>query len=279
MKQTTIARPSGWIDGCALTTRKQVRVRFLPSPAGTGVVFRALGESEQDVKCEPRVATFMHRWTSLQDSLRTINHTEHILAALTICGIDNARIEIEGNEIPLVTNGSCRAFVDELKRAGVAVLDEVCTAYELKEPFAVVGDGDRPDSCLLGYPAPELEVSYLFHVPQFPRLLPAIGECCPARGVPAQIIDARTYLLEHEIEAYGGLLNDKVQNMLVVGPGNGQVSCQEAAHHKLLDMMGDLRCLGVPVNGRFIGIRSGHRLNIRAVKHMVEANLLRKVAP
>jgi UDP-3-O-acyl-N-acetylglucosamine deacetylase len=86
---------------------------------------------------------------------------------VTICGIDKRAIEIEGNEIPLVTNGSCRAFVDELKRAGVAVLDEVRTAYELKEPFAVVGDGDRPDSCLAGVSRPELEVSYLFQCPNF----------------------------------------------------------------------------------------------------------------
>lgn len=278
MKQTTLASSSSWIEGYSLTRHDRARVRFLPAPPHAGVVFRVTDGAEHNVKCDPRFVAFMHRWTSLVDPPRVINHTEHILAALSICGIDNVQIEMGGNEIPLVSNGSSRAFVDELRRVGVETQGEERDVYRLKDPFCVVGEGDHVGSCLMGYPAPEWEISYMFHVPGYAGLQPVVGTCCPSRGVPDRIIDARTYLLEHEMEAYGALLHEKVQHMLVVGPSNGPDSCQEAAHHKLLDLMGDLRCLGLPVMGRFIGIRSGHRLNIQAVKHMTESHLLEKVS-
>lgn len=277
MKQTTLAKPSAWIEGYSLTKHERARVRFLPAPPDTGVVFQVLGEPNQTVKCDFQHATYIHRWTSLATPRLVINHTEHILSALTMAAIDNVRIEVDGVEIPLVTNGSSRAFVDELKKAGQTIQDQTRAMYVLKEPFAVVDDQGGTGSCLLGLPASEFDVSYLFQIPQYPELAPVVRNCFPNRGVPDAIIDARTYLLEHEIAVYGALLHEKVQEMLVVGPTNGAASCREAANHKVLDLIGDLRCLGLPVVGRFVGIRSGHRLNIQAVKHMASAQLLEEI--
>ena len=260
-----------------MTKHERARVRFLPAPPDTGVVFQVLGETAQAIRCDVQHVTFMHRWTSLAVPPVVVNHTEHILAALTIVGIDNVRVEVEGVEIPLVSNGSSRAFVDELKQAGKTNQDQPRAVYVLKEPFAVVDDRGGTGSCLIGFPMSEFEVSYLFQVPQYPELAPVVYDCFPNRELPDSVINARTYLLEHEMEAYGALLHEKVQDMLVVGPANGPVSCQEAARHKLLDLIGDLRCLGLPVLGRFIGVRSGHRLNIQAVKHLASARLLEEV--
>lgn len=277
MKQATLAKPSAWIEGYSLTKHERARVRFLPAPPDTGVVFHVLGEAPRAIKCDFQHVTFMHRWTSLAAPPFVVNHTEHILAALTLAGVDNVRVEVDGNEIPLVSNGSCRAFVDELKQVGKEIQDLPRAVYVLKKPFAVVDDRGGTGSCLIGFPSSEFEVSYLFQVSQYPELAPVIYDCFPNRELPDSVINARTYLLEHEMEAYGALLHEKVQDMLVVGPSNGPISCQEAARHKLLDLIGDLRCLGLPVLGRFIGVRSGHRLNIRAVKHLASDRLLEEV--
>ena len=147
--------------------------------------------------------------------------------------------------------------------------------YRLNASFGELGGPDRADSCFLGSPHDAFEVSYLFHVAAFEDM-PVMAETCKVTDAETmdQIVNARTYLLEHETSSFGELLQDKVQNYLVVGPSAGEASYREAVNHKLLDMIGDLMCLGSRVLGRFTGIRSGHRLNTMSVMHMHREGIL-----
>ena len=101
-EQTTIAASSGWIAGSALDRPGECRLRFHPAGADEGIRFaRSDLPGAPEVRCEPGNLRSMPRWTSLEQAGVVVHHTEHVLAALAFCGVDNVKIKFENKRLAL----------------------------------------------------------------------------------------------------------------------------------------------------------------------------------
>ena len=262
--------------GVGLHTGRKVTLILRPAAADTGIVFHRsdLGidiPARFDHVVDTRLCTVVAAAGAPHVRIGTI---EHVMAALAGCGIDNARIEVDGPEIP-VLDGSAAPFVFLIDCAGreeltssrgmIEVLKRV--RVEEGEAFAELRPG--PAACL------SLSLSIAFSARAIGRQ--AYSMTLTDRGFRRELADCRTFTLLGEIEAMrkaglakGGSLDnaivvddDKILNLA------GLRRRDEFVRHKVLDAIGDLALAGQPIRGAFIGHRSGHALNNRLLRHLM----------
>jgi UDP-3-O-acyl N-acetylglucosamine deacetylase len=285
--QRTIARPVE-VQGIGYITGKNVRVRFRPAPAATGVVFVRvdLGPGAC-IAAHVDNVTGTHRRTTLGDGPVHVGLVEHVLAALGGLRIDNCYVELDAPEPPGL-DGSAQGFVDALLDAGTVVQKErrpICGVAET----VLVRQGD---ATLALHPPHglELRLSYLLDYGQLSPIHPQVftSDIAPESFV-ADVASCRTFLLEHEAmqlkqQGLGSRTNYK--DLLVFGP-HGPIDnrlrfANEPARHKVLDMLGDLFLFGTDVCGHLVACRSGHPLNIELVaalsRNMAQVLPWRKLA-
>ncbi len=271
--QRTLARPAE-VRGIGYLTGQDVRLRFRPAPASTGVVFvrTDLGPHA----CVPAAVehvTGTQRRTTLGQPPVCIGLVEHVLAALNGLHIDNCVIELDAPEPPGL-DGSAGAFVRALTEAGIIVQPERRTLWSVDRPVIV---GAR-DATLALHPAqgPGLRVTYLL---DYGLRSPIGRQMFTADVTPAafrrEIATCRTFLLEEEAHALrqqGLGSRTQVTDLLVYGPrgpiGNRLRFADEPARHKVLDILGDLALLGHDLCGHVVGYRSGHPLNVELVRQL-----------
>jgi len=261
------------IQGVGLHSGAKVKVTLAPAPADSGIVFsRADLSPAVDIAAvaESVVDTTLN--TSLgRDGVR-IGTVEHLLAALAGCGIDNARIEVEGPEVP-IADGSSAPFVQLIQRAGVHELRAARRFLQVKRPV-VVTDGDKAARLL---PARSFRVSYTidFQHPLISDQSYALELC--ARSFQKEIATARTFGFKRDVEklhraglARGGSLENAVvvDDFHILNP-EGLRFPDEFVRHKILDAIGDLALLGMPVIGHFVAVKSGHGLNYQLVRRVL----------
>ena len=255
--------------GCAgvgLHSGRPINVRLVPAAAGHGIVFRRtdLGVSipaRFDAVVDTRLCTMVGAGQA------RVGMIEHLMAALAASGIDNLLVELDGPEIP-VLDGSAEPWLFLLDCAGSAVQDAPRLVIEVLrtvraehgDAFAELRPGAAGLSMALSIDFAAAAIgrqalSFRFGVDSFRRELAA----------------ARTFAQRHEIEdlrraglAQGGSLDNAVvvDGAHVMNPA-GLRARDEFVRHKLLDAVGDLALAGGPVQGRFIGHKSGHALNNR----------------
>lgn len=261
--QTTLGRPvrlSG--DGLHLGTATTVELR--PAPADTGVVFHRDGH-DGAIRVGPDQVVHTLLATTLGNGAWSVCTVEHLLAALLGCGVDNVAVHIDGDEIPAV-DGSARPWVELVDAAGVVALDAPRRFIEIVD-VVEVRDGDRWARLS---PAPRLE------------LWARIDFAHPGVGVQElevplvngefrhELAWARTFGFVADVErmrAMGLGQGGGLHNAVVYGddgPLNpeGLRAADEPLRHKLLDMVGDLALLGLPVRGRLEAERPGHALTV-----------------
>src|SRR5205085_10841710 len=218
------------------------------------------------------------QWASVVDSVLNtslgrdgvrIGTVEHVLAALAGCAIDAARIEVEGPEVP-IADGSSAPFVQLIQRAGVHELRAARRFLQVRRPV-VVTDGDKVAKLL---PARSFRVSYTI---DFQHPLISDQTCAfelDGRSFQKEIARARTFGFKRDVErlhsaglARGGALGNAVvvDDFNILNP-EGLRYPDEFVRHKILDAMGDLSLLGMPVLGRFTALKSGHALNRQLVR-------------
>jgi UDP-3-O-[3-hydroxymyristoyl] N-acetylglucosamine deacetylase len=193
---------------------------------------------------------------------------EHLLAAVVWGGIDNALIEVDGEEIPL-GDGSSRVFSDLIDEAGIVELEGERRDVRVRTPAWVVRDG----ACAIALPTEgeSPQVSFTFVAPR-PGMA---SEHADFKVTPEvferEIAPARTVGFEWELATLherGLALGATVNDAVIVGE-NGYVGsarfANEAARHKALDLLGDMALLG-RVSGHFIGIGSGHAMHHELAK-------------
>jgi len=205
---------------------------------------------------------------------------EHLLSALYAYGIDNARIELEGPELP-AGDGSAQLFVDMIEKSGLAVQQKPRKFIRVSEPIY----WSEGDIHLIALPSPDFRVSYTMHYPHSPLLRSQYYAFAlqPLR-YKAEIAPCRTFSLYEEIVPFiekGIIKGGGLENALVIQGGrilnpDGARFEDEMVRHKILDLIGDLALIGAPLLAHIVAVRSGHSSNVAFAKTLSKALKLEK---
>ncbi len=264
------------IEGHGLFTGQRVHLRLKPAPPGTGLVFTRvdLGPNATVSATIQSVARRFQRTTLANDEV-CVETAEHLLAALAGLGIDNLFAELDAPELP-AGDGSAADYVRLLRQAGIVEQDQERQVLKVTEPVTVQ-DGD---SLVTALPGPDDELSLTYHLDY------GAGAVVPPQvfsmkltpdAFVQEIATTRTYILESEVEdlrqrGYGPQAT--YDDLLVIGPEgpihNAYRYPDEPARHKTLDVVGDLFLLNCDLCGRIVAMRSGHTLNHRLIRRLLE---------
>lgn len=245
-------------------------MRILPAPAGTGIVFRRVDLDGFEVEAVGRNVARVSYATSLQKKGVLISTTEHLLSACIGIGLDNAIVELDNLEVPIL-DGSAKPFIDLILQAGLRQQRKKrCYLRILRE--VEVREGNK---FIAAYPASGYAVQYNINF-----ALP-IGqqsfEIDLSRDLYRQeVAAARTFgfLREEKAMRNMGLIRGaSEENVIVVtdtGVKNGPLRYQdEFVRHKTLDLIGDLALLGRQVIGRIVADRAGHAMHTALVSRLL----------
>jgi UDP-3-O-[3-hydroxymyristoyl] N-acetylglucosamine deacetylase len=263
-QQKTIGAPAT-CRGVGLHSGREIAMTLNPAAPGSGIAFRRTDIEggfipvRWDRVVDTRMAT-----TLANDSGVRVTTIEHLMAALAGCEVDNAVIELDGAEVP-VMDGSAAPFVKLIERAGVVEQGARRRAIEVLKEVSVA-DGDRTLSIS---PSPCLEVSFEIDFAS-PAIERQIHSARIVNGTfKADIASARTFGFAEDVEALhraGLALGGSLDNAIVIRDGRilnpgGLRFADEFVRHKILDCIGDLYLAGAPILGRVHGVRSGHTLH------------------
>ncbi|HEY0205441.1 MAG TPA: UDP-3-O-acyl-N-acetylglucosamine deacetylase [Acetobacteraceae bacterium] len=259
--------------GTGLHSGRRVHAALCPAPAGSGVVFRRtdLGidiPARFDCVADTRLCTVI---VSAEQPEARVGTVEHLMAALSACGVDNLLVELDGPEMP-VLDGSSAPWLFLLDCAGFATLGAAASVIQVLRAVRV-SDGEAFAELRPGAgPGLDLAVSIDFNAAAIGRqaLTMSLDEYRFRTG----LADARTFVQAQEIAglraaglAMGGTLENAVvvDGARVLNPA-GLRRPDEFVRHKMLDAVGDLALAGARLQGRFTGHRSGHALNNRVLR-------------
>jgi UDP-3-O-[3-hydroxymyristoyl] N-acetylglucosamine deacetylase/3-hydroxyacyl-[acyl-carrier-protein] dehydratase len=275
--QRTIRNPVEY-RGIGLHSGKEIRIVVRPAEAGTGVTFvRTDIEDHPVVRAHGANMRARQRRTCIQDGRAEVYTCEHLLAALYALGIDNALIEIDGEEVPGL-DGAASEFFRGLRESGTVDMRAPRAVYQVTHPI-YVREGAASIVALPG--SGRLTIEYHLDYPGKNGAVPAarqtVGFEMSAENFERDIAAARTFVFAHEVDALRAAGLGKgatTQNTLVVGPEGPQANTlqwdDELARHKILDLVGDLANAGVDLDTHIIATRSGHGLNMALVQRIIE---------
>jgi UDP-3-O-[3-hydroxymyristoyl] N-acetylglucosamine deacetylase len=270
MFQTTIQRPVS-AQGVGLHTGVQSQLRLLPAPADAGIVFRRSDLDNFRIEAHGNNVARVSYATSLMKQGVLLSTTEHLLAAIYSCGIDNIYVDIDAIEVPIL-DGSAEPFMRLLDEAGIRKLRRKRRYLKVLKPVEVVEDGRR-----IGiYPADEFRVCCFVDFPH-----PMVGQQEVEMVVNTEsfrriLSRARTFCFESDIEplrAMGLIRGGSLLNAIVLtndGVMNGPLRfADEFGRHKALDLIGDLALVGLPLLARVEARKAGHALHTQLVSRLL----------
>jgi UDP-3-O-[3-hydroxymyristoyl] N-acetylglucosamine deacetylase len=268
--QLTIQRPVE-IDGIGLHTAVRSHVKLVPAPADTGVVFRRVDLDNFEVEAHIKNVARVSYATSLMKQSVLISTTEHLLAALYCCGIDNVYVDIDALELPIL-DGSSKPFIDILADAGTRRLRRRRRYIRVLKPLEFV-DGDRRIGI---YPADEFRV-HCFVDYHHPAAGPQEVELIVDReSFSRELAPARTFTFVKELVALqkmGLIRGGSLGNAIVMDDHailNGPLRFpDEFGRHKALDLIGDLALVGRPLQARIVAHKAGHALHTQLVTRLL----------
>lgn len=258
-------------SGIGLFTGEKVSIKICPAPPNSGIVFQ-----RTDLPEKPEIPALLSyvkeapRCTRLATEKASILMVEHLLSALYAYGIDNARIEVEGPELP-AGDGSAQQFVEMIEKNGMAVQQTPRKYLAIKQPIF----WSEGEIHLIALPSQDFRLSYTMHYPHSPLLRSQYYSFAlqPLR-YKAEIASCRTFSLYEEIVPFiekgiikgGGLENAVViQGGRILNPDGARFE-DEMVRHKILDLIGDLALIGAPLLANIIAVRSGHLSNVAFAK-------------
>lgn len=271
MHQTTI-RNTVRCTGIGLHSGKQVEMVLRPAPEDTGILFALRsGSGTSFLSPKPRLVVDTGLATSLGNGHDHIATVEHLLAAVRGLGIDNIRIEVQGRELPIM-DGSAASFVYLLNQAGLRRQTKARKVLAVTKPIVFERDG----KFIKATPHDGFAVDYTI---QFAH--PLIGRQNLAMEVTpdafaSDLAKARTFGFLREVEylhANGLALGGNLDNAVVLDEfgvlnTDGLRFPDEFVRHKLLDFVGDMAVMGLPLQGRFEVFASGHALNNSFLRYL-----------
>jgi UDP-3-O-[3-hydroxymyristoyl] N-acetylglucosamine deacetylase len=261
--------------GVGVHTGAYTRVSVRPAPADSGVVFVRSDVKDRDnavpargdLVCKTQLGTVIGNRAGV-----TVATVEHLMAAFAMLGVDNAVVEVDGPEMPIM-DGSAAPFVRVLDRAGLRPQERARRFIEVLETVEVV-DGDKRAALK---PAADFELAFEIAFPTAAIGRQAIDLPMDEAAFRTELADCRTFGFLAEVEALRamGLARGGSMDNAVVIDGDrilnpeGLRRPDEFVRHKALDAIGDLYLLGGPLIGRFEGVLAGHGLNNALVRAML----------
>jgi UDP-3-O-[3-hydroxymyristoyl] N-acetylglucosamine deacetylase len=271
LKPEQTIRAAVEFSGVGLHSGASVNMRILPAPAGSGIVFRRTDLDGFEVEAVSRNVARVSYATSLMKKGVLISTTEHVLSAFMGIGIDNAVVELDNLELPIL-DGSARPFVEAIHRVGIRKQRRARTYLRIRRDLEL-HEGDK----FIGiYPADFYSVSYSIN---FPHHL--IGrerfEVELANGnYVREIAPARTFGSREDEPAMRnmGLIRGASRENCIVLTRDGIENPplrypDEFVRHKVLDLIGDLALLGKQILGNVVADRAGHAMHTALVSRIL----------
>jgi UDP-3-O-[3-hydroxymyristoyl] N-acetylglucosamine deacetylase / 3-hydroxyacyl-[acyl-carrier-protein] dehydratase len=272
-KQKTIKNPVS-LKGVGLHSGKKVSLVFKPAGPDSGIRFVRVDRADKPVvkvgvdHLQPKSGSL--RCSYLDKQGVQVSTIEHLLSALNGLGIDNLDIEIDSEEVPGL-DGSSQGFLELLESSGIIEQEKPRCYFCVKEQVFVEDNG----AAIIAIPGDELKISYTLDY-NHPFISSGFLQISVNPDTfKTQIARARTFCLEEEVEELrkkGLGQGANYENALVVGK-NGVINNKlrfpdEFIRHKILDLLGDLYIMGIPIKGHIIAIKSGHSLNMKLVQKL-----------
>jgi UDP-3-O-[3-hydroxymyristoyl] N-acetylglucosamine deacetylase len=273
MREQTIAGPVEF-SGVGLHTGENAALRILPAPAGKGIVFRRVDLDNFELRADVASVARVAYATTLMSRGVWISTVEHLLSALYGVGIDNAYVELDNFEVPIL-DGSALPYTEAIARVGVVQQKELRNYIRITKEF-VLKDGQKT----LGiYPSETFSIQYDINFPH-----PLIGKQSlevefTGTNYADLIGPARTFGFYHDVEklqAHGLIRGGSLENAIVLTE-TGMLNDtslrfhDEFVRHKILDLLGDFALIGQPVLGRLVADRAGHALHTRFVSGLLDS--------
>lgn len=258
-------------SGIGLHSGAPVTLRILPAPAGSGIVFRRTDLEGFEIEASGRNVARVSYATSLMKKGVLISTTEHLLSAFIGVGIDNAIVELDNLELPIL-DGSARPFVEMIQKAGIRKQRKVRTYFRIVREVEL-REGDK----FIGvYPATTYSVSYEINFPH-PRIgRQRFGVQLTNGSYLREIAPARTFGFMHEAEAMrqqGLIRGASTENAIVLSRDavlNPPLRfTDEFVRHKVLDLIGDLALIGKQILGSVVADRAGHAMHTALVSRLL----------
>ncbi len=272
--QTTIRTPVS-VSGVGLHTGVSVNLTLRPAPENTGYIFVRTDLDNFEIPASVEYISHCSYATTLMRRGVVLSTCEHLLSALRGCGVDNCFIDLDNIEIPIM-DGSSEDWVEVIERAGVAEQTLPKRCVKVLKTVEVI-DNDRYMSiepsdryeieCVIDFPHPMINTqsfNFVFENGSFGR----------------EIAAARTFGFEHEIEmlrkanlALGGSLDNAI-----VLTQNGMLNKtplrydDEFVRHKILDIIGDVALVGMPVLGKITAKKSGHAVHAALMSKLLKTD-------
>ncbi len=296
VKQKTIEKEVT-LEGVGLHTGTDVKLVFKPGAENSGFIFERVDlEGSPKIEADANYVTNTQRGTCLEKNGVTIQTCEHVLAALVGQDIDNAIIELDASEPPIM-DGSSKFFVEALEKAGTVEQEAMREAYEVTEVVSYSDEESGSEIILMPSNTYQVTTMVDFGTKVLGTQNATLNSVSDFK---TEIADARTFSFLHEIEMLlehglikGGDLNNAIvyvdkelspetmeklrvafnKDNIAVKP-NGILDNltlhypNEAARHKLLDVVGDLALIGTRLKGKVIANKPGHFINTQFAKKM-----------
>ena len=270
--QTTVLK-TVTCAGIGLHTGTNCHLTIRPALADSGIFFVRKDVPER-IKIKAQIDNVIDATlaTTLGREGVKVSTVEHLMAAFAGLGIDNAEVELDGPEVPIM-DGSSEPFNALLKNAGVQTQDKVKKFVIIKRPVTVT-DGDRQATLL---PSNDFKISYTIDF-RHPLISNQYYLIQISNGnFEREICRARTFgfLKDYEtLKARGLALGGSLENAVVIDDNRvindgGLRFSNEFVRHKILDSIGDLWLIGAQVIGHFIGYKSGHTLNHKLIHKLL----------
>ncbi|WP_089351479.1 bifunctional UDP-3-O-[3-hydroxymyristoyl] N-acetylglucosamine deacetylase/3-hydroxyacyl-ACP dehydratase [Flavobacterium sp. ov086] len=298
VKQKTIKNEIS-LTGVGLHTGKEVTMTFKPAPINNGFTFvRVDLQGQPVIEADANYVVNTQRGTNLEKLGVKIQTPEHVLAALVGCDLDNVIIELNASELPIM-DGSSKYFVEAIENAGIEEQDAKRNVYVVKEVISFTDE--TTGSEILVMPSDDYQVTAM--VDFGTKVLGTQNATMKSiADFKEEIANSRTFSFLHELESLlenglikGGDLNnaivyvdkeisDATMENLKKAFGKDKISVKpngvldnltlhypnEAARHKLLDVVGDLSLIGVRIQGKIIANKPGHYVNTQFAKKLAK---------
>ena len=262
--QHTVGKTASF-SGTSLHTGEKVSLKLHPAPVDHGIKFK-----RKDLQDEPTIDAridnlkTVERATTIGEGPVRVHTVEHVLAALSGMGVDNAIVEMDANEPP-IGDGSAQPYVDLIKRAGVTAQEEPRKFFDVREPTHVES---KTGALLVLLPDEKFRISCTQAGPdnRFSQYLST--EVTPA-VFEREIAPARTFVFYEDVEPLmekNLIKGGSLENAIVVR-GEAVLSkeplrfADEFVRHKILDIIGDLALIGRRIRGHVVAVKPGHAVN------------------
>lgn len=261
------------MSGVGLHGGGRVELTFTPAAPNSGIRFRRVDlEGKPEIEARVEHVGDTTRSTTLSRGNARVHTVEHILAAFTGCGVDNAIVDLDGSEAP-IGDGSSLPYVRMIQQAGVLPQAEPRQPYQITEPIELVSG----DTTMVALPHDRLKITCT-HADRSGRYTQVYSVEVTPESWARELAPARTFCFFEEIEALvkNGLIKGGSLENAVVIRDDAVLTTEplrfedEFVRHKILDIIGDLTLVGRPIQGHIVAVRPSHGANCELARRIVE---------